>query len=536
MAITLRQAMKIGGLKQCTVIAGSKGLDRSLDYVTIMEVPDIVRWLKGKELMLTSLYPIKDDMEAINNLVKELHDKGTSALAIKPHRFIDDIPEVILAEADKYDFPILTIPENVSYLDILSPVMNVIFDEKVVIREDLELAYRLLDEIKNSKGGISQLAETLANLMKHEIRIDSFVPYLKIPSGDDGLSPLTGDQKKELEMVQRPVRMSRWNENVKAEQDCLIAPVIIEGQVLGAITCIGVASDFLEVDLAILERADTILSLEFMRKKASYELEQQYKSHFFKDLLFSQIQYEAAMLEKGKMYGFDVDKQYIFTTIEFTKREKGITFISDIMNRLELICARIDDDIIIGAVQNGLYLLYPSAGKKAERIDADLQAILGEMQSGVAGDIYIGVSRAAKNIGEIRDGYEQAQQAVLLGRNLYKDKHIIYYEELGFYRLLAEIDNVSEVRKFYNESIGSLIEYDKTHDLELVHSLTTYFNNNESLSKTANELYIHINTMKYRLQRIKMITNLNVKNTEDKLNLQIGLKIHNFTKNDYRFR
>ncbi|SDJ53008.1 PucR family transcriptional regulator [Salimicrobium halophilum] len=536
MAITLKQALKIGGLKHCEVVAGGEGLDRPLDYVTIMEVPDIVRWLKGKELLLTSLYPIKDDKEAVDNLVRELHDKGTSALAIKPHRFIEEIPDVILDEANKYGFPILAIPEHISYLDILSPVMNVIFDERVVIQEDLELAYRLLDEIKNSKGGIRQLTETLAHLMKHEIRIESFVPYLNIPFDQDGLAPLNGNQKKELELIQRPVRMTRWNEDTNEYQECLIAPVIIEGQMLGAITSIGIAADFLEVDLAILERANTILSLEFMRKKAAYELEQQYKSHFFKDLLFSKIQYEAAMLEKGKMYGFDVEKRYIFTTVEFTNREKGITFISDIVNRLELICAHIDEDIIIGAVQNGLYLLYPSAGKKPERIDADLQSILSEMQSAAAGDVYIGVSRATKDIGEIRDGYEQAQQAVILGRNLYQSRHIIYYEELGFYRLLAEIDNINEIKKFYNESIGSLIEYDKTHDLELVHSLTTYFQNNESLSKTANELYVHINTMKYRLQRIKTITNLDVKNTEDKLNLHIGLKIHNFSKNDYRFR
>ncbi|MYL36918.1 PucR family transcriptional regulator [Halobacillus litoralis] len=536
MAITIRQALKIGGLKQCTVAAGEGGLDRLLDYVTIMEVPDIVQWLKGKELMLTSLYPIKGDEEAMHQLVRELHEKGTSALAIKPQRFIDDIPQVILDEAEKYDFPVLRIPEHVSYLDILSPVMNVIFDEKVVIREDLELAYRLLDEIKNSKGGISQMAETLANLMKHEIRIDSFVPYLKIPSVDNGLQGMTSSQKEELAIVQRPVKMLRWNERRKVEQECLTAPIIIEGQVVGAITSIGVASEFLEMDLAILERANTILSLEFMRKKAAYELEQQYKSHFFKDLLFSKIQYEAAMHEKGIMYGFDVDKQYIFTTIEFTRREKGMTYVSEIMNQLERVCARIDDDIIIGAVQNGLYLLYPSAGKKTERIEADMNDILAEMQNGSAGEVYIGVSRAASDIGEIRDGYEQARQAVMLGRNLYQNKPIIYYEELGFYRLLSEIDNVTEVSKFYKESIGGLIEYDKTHDLELVHSLTTYFDHNESLSKTAEALFIHINTLKYRLQRINMITNLNVKNSEDKLNLHIGLKIHNFTKNDYRFR
>lgn len=536
MAITLNQALRIGGLSKCSVVSGDKGMERDISNVTIMEVPDIVRWLKGKELLLTSLYPIKDDEKAMKNLVKELHARGTSALAIKPHRFIDKIPKVILDEAEKYHFPIIEIPEEVTYLDILSPVMNIIFNDKVVIQEDLEQAYQLLDEIKLNKVSINQLAVTLKHLMKYETKIDSFVPYISIPSQEIDLAPITEGQKRELRIVQRPVRMNRWNPTLEKEQACIIAPLIIEGNILGAITSIGVEKGFLEVDLDILERAITTLSIEFLRKKASYDLEQQYKSDFFRDLLFSQIQHEEILLEKGRMFGFDLKHQYTFVTIQFSPNKEGITFIAELVEHLEFVCSQFDRKVIIGAFQNGLYLLYPSSNKSKERIDKELETIYKSLKNKIDTEIYIGVGRPAMNLNDIRDGYDQAYQAVILGRTLHDNKHIIYYEELGFYRLLATFNNTTEVKKFYEESIGSLIHYDENHDLELITTLSTYFAHNESISKTAEALFIHINTMKYRLQRIKAITSLDIRNSEDKLILQVCLKIHHFIQNDYRFR
>lgn len=536
MAITLRKALNIGGLQKCEVVAGQQGLDKLINYVTIMEVPDIVRWLKGKELLLTSLYPIKDDEHAMNNLVRDLNDKGTTALAIKAHRFIEQIPDVILKEAEKYQFPIIEIPEEISYLDILSPVTNVIFDDKVVLQEDLEQAYQLLDEIKLNKWNVTQFTDTLSHLLKNDILIESLVSYLETPASENSLEPLTHAQKGELEMIQRPVRITRCKSSDSRSLDCIIAPIIMEGQLYGTITSIGVKKEYIEMDLAVLERASTILSLEFMRKKAAYELEQQYKSDFFRDLLFSQIQSQESMVEKGKLYGFDQEQSYVFVSIQFSFGEKGITLIANHVNQLEVICSQLDSKSIIGAVQNGLYLLYPSRDKGKQRIERDIQTIYNELKKSIPSALYIGVRRPAKDISEIRDGFEQAKQAVILGRSLFNEKYVIYYEDLGFYRLLAEINNTVEIKKFHEESVGELIKYDKDHELELIHTLTTYFANNESLSQSAKTLFIHVNTLKYRLQRIKLLSGLDLHNSEDKLILQIGLKILKFTENDYRFR
>ena len=74
------------------VLAGASGLDRIVTRLNVMEVPDILPWVKPHELLLTTGYPLRDDPDALVALVGELDDRGLAALAIKLHRYLDEVP------------------------------------------------------------------------------------------------------------------------------------------------------------------------------------------------------------------------------------------------------------------------------------------------------------------------------------------------------------------------------------------------------------------------------------------------------------
>jgi purine catabolism regulator len=109
-----------------------------------------------------------------------------------------------------------------------------------------------------------------------------------------------------------------------------------------------------------------------------------------------------------------------------------------------------------------------------------------------------------------------------------------HYDDLGIYRILCEFDKETELVRYYEDTIAKLEEYDREHKAELVKTLTAYFNNDFSLQKAADELYVHYNTMRYRLERINEITGLDVLNSHDRLNLQVGLKIAQLLKSVHR--
>ncbi|PRO67284.1 PucR family transcriptional regulator [Alkalicoccus urumqiensis] len=536
MTITLKEAMQIGGLKECRVAAGRAGLEKEITYVTIMEVPDIVRWLKGNELLLTSMYPIKDDLRAQERLIAELHERGTAALAIKPNRFIQDIPPVLLEEADRLGFPVLEIPEHISYLDILSPVMNRIFDRKAVLQEDIEAAYHLLNEISLSRSGVRHFMDVLRSLTKHEIAIESLVPFLDDVLDPSPFQPLTQRQIKEIEHLQRPVRLTRYSAD-GVEVSCITAPVLIDGMLYGVISSWDQEFDHLETDLAVFERAAAILSLEFMRRKVKYEVEFQYKREFLRKLLEGSETDPVELREQAAVYNIRPERGYVCCAIHFGRpgEESGY---SGYMAQFENVLRSVEPEAVLGTMHQTLYLLYPAAGRKRDRMKTDLQMLIREFGRLVQAEPYAGVSREADtDITALKGVCEEARLALSISRSLeLSGENYVHYDELGIFRLLVNVVPAEELNAFYQETIGILAAYDEQHQLDLVRSLEAYFEQNESMSAAAESLYIHVNTLKYRLQRVSSLTGQSIQTSEGKLNLQVGLKIGYFMHQAHRNR
>lgn len=137
-----------------------------------------------------------------------------------------------------------------------------------------------------------------------------------------------------------------------------------------------------------------------------------------------------------------------------------------------------------------------------------------------------GVSRFARDIAGLRTAVWQALDALALGRRIAGHKGPYYFEELGLYRLLAGLRNRDEVKRFHQETLGALIRYDDAHGTGLVHTLEVFFDQNANVSQASRALYVHRNTLNYRLQRIVEITGLDLNSPEVRLALQLALKAH----------
>lgn len=526
MGIPLKNLLKVGGLRECKVVAGHSGVEKLVTYVTIMEVPDIVKWLKGNELLLTSLYPIKDDLDAQVQLIEKLHAVGTTALAIKPVRFVNAIPKEMIEKADQYGITLIEIPQDISYLDILSPAMNAIFNEKVVLQEDLEQAERLLNEISIAKSDFNQFIETLSFLTKSNVYLESNVPYIHVSTQEQQLLPMSSSQIKELEVVQRPVRMTRQSCDYQ-EESCIVAPIMIDGELYGAITCWHYHLEFMEVDLAIQEKAASLLSFEFLRKKVKYDIEKQYKNDFLRDLLFNQEMNMQDLVERGKTFGFIENEFYLCIIINEIQKSDDEIFTKR-FSQLETEIRRVESDIIAGTIRNSLLLLVPRKNRVNQEMKKMINRFLLQVEQVVRVQVRLGIGSEYSGVRGVRRSFREAEKAITLGSKLWNTQSITYFGDLGVYRIIALIENNNELKHYYNETMEKLIVYDEGNELALIETLEKYFTCNESIKETAGQLFIHVNTLKYRLQKIKQITGLSLQNSEEKLMLQMGLKIHQY--------
>jgi DNA-binding PucR family transcriptional regulator len=86
------------------------------------------------------------------------------------------------------------------------------------------------------------------------------------------------------------------------------------------------------------------------------------------------------------------------------------------------------------------------------------------------------------------------------------DDGVTAFDQLGIYRLLAEVEDASAVERFVQEWLGGLLDYDAARGSELVLTLTRYFECGGNYDATAKALAVHRSTLKYRLQRIRDVS------------------------------
>jgi hypothetical protein len=168
-------------------------------------------------------------------------------------------------------------------------------------------------------------------------------------------------------------------------------------------------------------------------------------------------------------------------------------------------------------------VLVPSEdGELARRVIAGVRR---ELEAGLpAFALALGRSRVATDPADL---YRAAAEA-LLAVNVAQAQGVLAlnFEETGAYRLLLSsmTDNPAELRSFHEETVAPLLAYDEQYETELVRTLETFLEENGNVAQTAQRLFTHRHTIRYRLERVKELTELDVSSTDGRERLGLGLK------------
>lgn len=136
--------------------------------------------------------------------------------------------------------------------------------------------------------------------------------------------------------------------------------------------------------------------------------------------------------------------------------------------------------------------------------------------------IFIGVGNEIQGISNISKSFHRARTAMRMA--VYRNVPFIRFEEMGFYKILFSVKDDDVLSSYANEILGPLDAYDAEHHgyLEM---LKVYIQNDRSLEKTAATLFLHRNTVNYRLQKMKKLLNSPLKTAEDLFPFQVALAI-----------
>lgn len=139
-------------------------------------------------------------------------------------------------------------------------------------------------------------------------------------------------------------------------------------------------------------------------------------------------------------------------------------------------------------------------------------------------DYIIGVSNTFSNPEDLNVAMRQAKSANEMSNAI--NKNVILYKELNVYKLLYPLKDTRELLEYQEEIIEPLIEYDKRYNSNLLETIESYIENDCDYEKTAESLYLHENTVRYRILKAKKLLNLENSHIQFIEQVHIGLKIN----------
>ncbi len=154
------------------------------------------------------------------------------------------------------------------------------------------------------------------------------------------------------------------------------------------------------------------------------------------------------------------------------------------------------------------------------------EAVLRELEANLGGAYHLAVaiSRPATDPADIH----RAGAEALLAANVAEAQgtQLLAFEETGAYRILlpAMSEDPAELQRFHDETVAPLIAYDEQYDTELVRTLESFLEADGNVAKTSQKLFTHRHTIRYRLERVKELTGLDVSSTDGRERLGLGLK------------
>lgn len=535
MGILLKDIIDMPCFDRAKLVAGTVGRDVEVEGITIIEAPDIVNWIKGGEVLLTSFYSIDKDIDIQKKLVSKIAKKGSAALIIKTSRFLREIPKEIINLGNEIDFPIIEIPGELKYIDIMYPVMGEIFNDQVNRLNFFKECHEKFTELSLESKGITSIAQTLEDLVKNPVIIFN-----------NDLEPIAFNNEKYKKLEDVKKTSDKYILKLPLEGNEIYTMVLHEIKVFndtkGYIGIVEEKDRIREMDFIALRSAATTFRLQMLKDIAVAEVELKHKGDLFDELIQGKFDSVQNILDRGNLLGWNLKKSFTVVIINMNKydnyirKQKKLTEelyslgekIKKIIKRV--LCYYVTDYISVNK-GGSIIILWPI--NKMDDIKATYKNIKkfgNKLIKDIIKEIYdisisIGIGGVAESLEDIRKSYSEAKDAVNYGYRIFGNNAITIYDDLGVYRLLCEYDNREELKKFLHPALVKLQEYDREKNNELIDTLEMYMECNLNALKTSEKLFVHYKTVLYRLNKIKELTNLEIDDRNRMLEVEIGLKI-----------
>jgi PucR family transcriptional regulator, purine catabolism regulatory protein len=501
--------------------------------------------LEEDEIALISVGAIRllDERLTLAKVVESLVARRVAALVV-----IGPVSVEAREVADQHKLCVLKLPDDADLRDVERDMVRLIVEREAQLDRRGRQIYRQLAQFSIENHGLQAIAQALQQIVQKPVIIqDEHLTILtQVLTDTCPLSP----EALHTELVNREILHNWLSHEVLDSQSppwthlplpkrpwarCVVA-IIIEDQIGGYLSILGPSNKLDDLDRLAAERGALVCAVELAKQRAVVAAEQQLRGDFLDMLLTAGPTEESALARRAEEMGYPLVGQHVvvifglrsgdlaqpqrltpnlprawsLTTREFRVclLDTGIqVFLCTHEDKLVALCCAEHDDRLKAVIQY------------AQTTHERVTALSPEIR------IAIGIGQPGANLAGLRRSFIQAREALALAEALFEGDKILTFGDLGLYHLLQHLQGCEELVTFYQQTLAPLVSYDLEHDAQLVSTLQAFFTHHGNVSQTAKSLYLHRNSLLYRLERIGEITEMDLDKADDRFALQLALKL-----------
>lgn len=523
-----------------SVVAGQAHLGREVTWATRPRpIPPTFGHLKGGELVLLTTNVLQNLGErytleaAIRELVKKV-----SAVA-----FAGRIVAAARTAADNAELPLLQLPTDADLGSLERSITDLISERRRDVQRRGHESGRRLMELAIAGETLESLAQTLAEIARKPVVIESRTGQLRtvepgsshVPPRDQLIQQIERGRPSIAAWLRTAVESSPAEPpTLSVEFDDkrrrLVSPIIGRDGLLGILSLLLNGEKESSEDAYLASRGAAASAIVIGREWAAAAAKQELELNVLDEVLDGALRSEVSLLKQATRLNHNLEAPHLAIVARLDPLN-GAAARSGVRPH-ERRRSVFDETLTQGSARllwrlrhNHAEIVRPVPdGTDPRDIATNLHDDLTRRLTDNAGVVVsMGVGRVRQGPTGIRESYREAKQALTMGRKLYGPGQLTRFEELGVYRLLYASQSMPELRAFHDEALGLLIDYDRTHGAELMKTLEAFFAARCGPKEAAALLGVHRNTVLYRLERIRDLTNFDLDDANVRLRLHLAL-------------
>ena len=252
-----------------------------------------------------------------------------------------------------------------------------------------------------------------------------------------------------------------------------------------------------------------------------------YKERFDKDNFIKNLLLDNLLLvdiyNRAKKLHIDTDVKRIVFLVE-TKHEKD----NNALETLRTLFASKAKDFITAVDEKNIIIVKELKNNESyEDMNQVALTILDTLNAEAMSKVHISYGTIVNEIKEVSKSYKEAKMALDIGKIFYSDRNIVSYSKLGIGRLIYQL-SMSHCKMFIKEIFEGQNPDD--FDEETLTTINKFFENSLNVSETSRQLFIHRNTLVYRLDKIQKNTGLDLRVFDDAITFKIALMVRDYMK------